>query len=195
LAEVGRFFLYLGIPYLALGGWPRGPFEGLLSLDDVGLVGFSGRWPITRWLESAGTGLGMGLVALLILALALAAARRNGAGLHFQRRPWWLYLIDAIYLEVHWAFYRGALSVLFQEKYAAVFAGLGLVYLEWSLDPFWRHGWRLETRATRQWLRAALALVSSLVFLFTRSLWICLGVHLLVGLALSQLGQSDSVEF
>ncbi len=191
--QVGRFLYYLGIPYLALGGWPRRPFQGLLSADDMGLVGFGGHWPVTRWLESAGTGLGLGLVALLVLALAWVSANRGGHGppLRFPLRPGWSLLSDVIYLEAHWAFYRGALAVLMGDVYAGVFLGLGLVYLEWSLDPFWRQGWRLESQAAGRWLHSAMALIVAMLFLFTRNLWICLGVHGLLELCFWQLGRES----
>ncbi len=189
--QVGRFFLFLGIPYLALGGWPRQPFQGLLSLDDMGMVGLGVRWPVDRWLESAGTGLGIGLLAVAALALAWVGARRgpDRPWLRFPPRPWWLLLVDVIYLEVHWAFYRGALAVLTGDVYAGVFLGLSLVYLEWSLSPYWRSGWQQENRVAGQWLRAALALVVALIFLLTRNLWVCLGTHLLLELPFWRLGR------
>lgn len=191
LLQVGRFVFYVGIPYLALGGWPRQPFQGLLLPDDMGLVGMGERWTVVRWLESAGTGVGLGLATLLILALGWASAswRGNGSRLQFRPRPWWLLLLDVIYLEVHWAFYRGAFAVLIGDVYAGAVTGLGLAYLEWSLNPFWRRGWRLGSQAAEQWLRAALALAMALLFLLTRNLWICLGIHFLLELAFWQMGR------
>jgi hypothetical protein len=194
-AQALRFLFFLGIPYLTLGGWPRHPFQGLLSLEDLGLVGLSARWPATRWLGAAGTAAGLGLAALLLLALAWANARRAGAcsWLRFPPRPWWVLLGDVLYLEVHWAFYRSALALSMDNWYPAVFLGLVLIYLEWSLDPFWRQGWHSKAHATAQWLRSALALVVALLFLLTRNLWACLAVHLLLELALRRLGPAPAV--
>ena len=180
LVQVARFLFYLGIPYLALGGWPRDSFQGLLSLKDMGFVGLSLDWPVTRWLEATALGLGLGFVALLLLVVAWRTTIRGAGGfpLAFSHQPWWSLLIDGLYCSVHWAFYRGAVAVLRNDLYAGVFVGLGLVYLEWSLSPFWRKGWRTPPRAAEQWLRAALALVAALIFLLTRNVWICLVVHL-----------------
>jgi len=191
LEQIGRFLFFLAIPYLALGGWPRRPFQGLLLMEDMGLVGLSERWPVTRWLEAVGTGVGLGLVAMLILVLAWANARRcaDGSTLRLPPRPGWALLVDVICLEAHWAFYRGALAVVQGDVYTGVFLGLGLVYLEWGLNPFWRQGWRLESLVAGTWLRAALALVVALLFLFTRNLWVCLGVHWLLELAFWQLSR------
>jgi hypothetical protein len=189
--QVGRFLFYLGIPYLALGGWPMRPYHGFLSPEDIGLVGLSELWPVTRWLGAVGTGLGLGLIAFLILLLAWTGATRGGNGprLRFPARPWWAISVDVLYLEVHWAFYRGALAVTLNDVYAGVFLGLGLVYLEWSLNPAWRQGWRLESQAASRWLRGALALVAAMVYLLIRNLWVCLGVHWLLEVAFWRLGR------
>jgi hypothetical protein len=189
LWQVCRFLYYLGIPYLVLGGWPLRPFQGLLSLQDMGFVGLDGSWTLTRWLDAMGTGLGLGSVTLVILILA----RRHANNVpRFPYHPWWAIVIDLAYLEVHWAFYRAALVVLLGDLYLGVFAGLGLVYAEWAVNPFWRQGWRStplrfgdwrqESLAAGQWLRAALALVIAVLFLFTQNLWICLAVHWLLEL-------------
>lgn len=180
LWQVCRFLFYLGIPYLVLGGWPLGPFQGLLSLQDMGFVGLDQRWTVGRWLGAAATGLGLGSAAFLILILA----RRQANGVpRFPYHPWWAIVIDVAYLEVHWAFYRAAMTFQFNSLYLEVFAGLGLVYAEWAVSPFWRRGWREESRAAGQWLRAALALVIAVQFLLTENLWICLAVHCSVELA------------
>lgn len=222
LFQVSSFFYHVVVPYLALGGWwplaggaglmAEGirilgwqPQQGLLALADMGLVGPSQQWPVTRWLEAAGTGLGLGLLSLLALGLAWANASRlshiergalviSGRGilgrrsmLYFAPRPWWAVLVSGFYLEVHWAFYRGALAVVLHDVYAGVFVGLAAVCLEWILNPFWRAGVALFTGTTpdagRVWLNAGLALTSALLFLLTRNLWICLAVHWLLALA------------
>jgi hypothetical protein len=191
--QLGRFLYYVVVPYLALGGWhPRvlgwQSQQGLLALEDLGLVGWSRQWPATRWLEAAGTGLALGLLALLLLWLAWAAASRVSpaapcdAALSFARRPWWAVLVGGLYLEVHWAFYRGGLAVALGDIYAGVFWGLAAACLEWTLNPFWRAGWQTAAQAGQVWLNTGLALTSALLFLLTRNLWICLAVHGLLAL-------------
>jgi hypothetical protein len=185
LEQVGRFVFFLGIPYLALGGWPRRPYQGLLSLDALGLVGLNEGWPVARWLDTVGTGLGLGLLTLLILILAWTNVKRNidGSQLRCPPRPWWALLVDVAYSEVHWAFYRASLALVRDDVYAGAFLGLGLIYAEWAINPFWRQDWRLPSLAARRWLRATLALAIALLFLLTRNLWVCFGVHLLLELA------------
>jgi hypothetical protein len=223
LIQVGRFLFFVGVPYLTLGGWPLRPFQGILSLEAMGLVGLSPRWPVTRWLGAAGTGLGVGLVTLLFLVFAWRNANRatGGTRLYPQSQPWWALLINALYLQVHWAFYRSALSTLqsaasgvvclrtgqvqavatpLDDGYTGIFLGLALIYLEWSLNPAWRHafgdaqqGWHSASQSAEcrfpvpahwagrggggQWLHAALALITAMIFLLTRNLWVCLGIH------------------
>jgi len=182
---------YLGIPYLVLGGWPRPPLRGLLSTQDLGLAGLGGTWPVDRWLDALGTGAGLGLVALLVLLAAWANANHptGGLWLRFPARPWWSLLVDVVYLEVHWAFYRSALGVLLSDLYPAVWLGLGLVFVEWALSPFWRRGWRLPGQAAGEWLRAGLAVVVAFLFLLTRNLWVCVGVHSVIELAVWRIGR------
>jgi hypothetical protein len=195
IAGIGRFLFFLGIPYLALGGWPRHPFEGLVSLDGMGLVGLRPHWQVARWLQSAGTGLMLGLIAFSLLLLGWAAAnRRNSAyRLWFPARPWWALLVDVLYLEVHWAFYRAALAVTLNDLYLGAFAGLGVVYLEWASNPFWRRAWRDRSQLTGTWLRTAMALVVTMVFLLTHSLWVCLGIHWLTEIIFWHLGRERPI--
>jgi hypothetical protein len=74
------------------------------------------------------------------------------------------------------------------DPYAGTFVGLGLVYLEWSLDPFWRQGWRDKSLAAARWLRSALVLAIAILFFLSRNLWVCLVAHGLLELALRRLG-------
>lgn len=179
LLHAARFLYYLGIPYLVLGGWPLQPYRGLLAPASLGLAGFDASWPVGRWLEAAGTGLSVGLFALGFVGVVWLNANRRGGTtrLGFSATPLWALLVDGLYLQVHWAFYRGALAVLFDDLYVGVFWGLVLVYLEWLSSPFWRRCWRQELRAGDAWLLAVQALVSALLFLLTHNLWVCLGVH------------------
>ncbi len=196
LVQVVCFAYCLVIPYLALGGWPLRPYQGLLSLEDMGIVGLTEHWPVTRWLEAAGVALGWGALALLVTGLSWASANRRSSSTYLLFTPTrgWMILVNVLYLQVHWAFYRGALMVVQDDAYAGAFLGLGLVYLEWGLNPFWRQGWRLASRAAEQWLRASLVLVSALLFLLSRNLWVCLAVHLLVEFSVRQLGRGRSLQ-
>jgi hypothetical protein len=195
VAQVGRFVFFLGIPYLVLGGWPRRPFQGILSLEDLGLVGLDARWPLTRWLDAAGTTVGLGVVILLFLSVAWINARQ-AAGVHrisFSSEPWWAVVAGVLYLEIHWAFYRSALVTSLNSLHSGVFLGLGLVYLEWGLDPFWRQGWQPDSQPAARWLQATLALIVALLFLLTRNLWLCISFHLLVELIFRRLARSQAI--
>lgn len=192
--EAARFLYYVGIPYLVLGGWPQGPNQGLLSLGDMGIAGSDAVWPLTRWLQAAGTGLGWGLTVLMLLGLSWVNANRHAGNLRltFRPEPWWYVLVEVLYLQIHWAFYRGALTLVMGDLYVGTFVGLGLVYLEWSLNPFWRQGWREQSLAAVRWLRAAIALAIAVAFFLSRNLWICLLVHGVLELSLRQLGRERS---
>ena len=195
--EIGRFLFFLCIPYLALGGWPREPFSALLSPADMGLAGFTPLWPASRWLEAIGTATGLGLLFFFGLLVAWISASHSADGtrrwgnweLRFPYRPWWAISLNIVYLQIHWAFYRGALIVLRGDVYSATFLGLGLVYTEWAMNPFWRQGWRAPRRAGVQWLQAALALSTAVIYLLTRNLWACLAVHIFVELAFWGIGR------
>lgn len=195
--EGARFLYYVGIPYLALGGWPQGPNRGVLSLGDMGIVGLDGVWPVTRWLQAAGAGLGWGLMVLVFLVLSWVAANRHAGErqLAFSPEAWWSVLVDVIYLQIHWAFYRGVLTVVTGDLYAGTFVGLGLVYLEWSSNPFWRQGWREQSVSATRWLRSAMALVIAVAFFLSRNLWICLLVHGVLEFVIRQLGRDHSRRF
>ena len=51
---------------------------------------------------------------------------------------------------------------------------------------------RSKSLAAGQWLRAALALLASILFLLTRNLWLCLGVHWLLEMAFWRLGRDST---
>ncbi len=122
----------------------------------------------------------------------------------------WLAPLDAILLQWHWAFYRaGAAGWLLLQADglhrlpfadAAIFApvlsalttnpfywgswlGMGLVALEWGLNPFARAALRDPAHRPYALLRIALAFASTAVLVATRNLWLALLVHLTVEIA------------
>lgn len=192
LLQAGRFLYYLGVPYLVLGGWPLQPYRGLLAPANLGLVGLDAAWNAGRWLEAAGTGVSVGLLALGFVAVVWLNANRKAspARLGFSAIPAWTLFIDGLYFQVHWAFYRGALAVLFDDLYVGVFWGLALVYLELLSSPFWRRCWRTPACAGDAWLLTVQALVSALLFLLTHNLWVCVAVHLALSLTAWALARS-----
>ena len=101
-------------------------------------------------------------------------------------------LVDLIYLQIHWAFYRSVLTLVTGDLYAGTFVGLGVVYLEWILNPFWRQGWREQSVAATRWVQSAMALVIAVAFFLSRNLWICLLVHGVLEFAMRQLGRGNS---
>jgi hypothetical protein len=164
----------LGLPFLALIKGITNP--RLLGLSDL------------DWIRGIGAGVPLGLGAFLLLAwgwshhirsLGRRKVERPRSGeVHLLSQPWgWpLTLLEVIYLEAHWAFYRsGLLTVL--GDYWGVFAGLGVVLIEWATNPILRRNLGTE-RQGEILSMASLALVIAILFLFTKNLWLCAIIHL-----------------
>lgn len=108
------------------------------------------------------------------------------ASLAALRQPWgWArLLLTAVYLEVHWAFYRAwTLDLLRDDPAGAALGallGLVLVGLEWYGDVGLRE--RLRTLAgVEEWVFvASQAFVSTFIFLFIGNLWVLIAIHWLM---------------
>jgi hypothetical protein len=164
-AVITRFF---GLQRLVL------PTSGVLE----GSTSINANW--LDWAHDIGwaTALGLGSWAVLLAAgwvrrRALADADRPRLG---ARASGWETLREAVYHEVHWAFYRSAPIVTFG-LYWGTWTGLALAALEALVNPVWRQGLRKPQTAAALLLRAALAVVSSVLFLRTQNLWLAILVH------------------
>jgi hypothetical protein len=88
----------------------------------------------------------------------------------------WQTVREAAYHEIHWGFYRNAPIVAFG-SYWGVWVGLTLVALEALANPVWRRRLSDPGRASKQLVRASLAVVSSVLFLKTQNLWLAMVLH------------------
>jgi len=189
LLQILRLLYYVGLPYAALllG-------EDALIEQHLGLRG----WQSDRWLDWArGLGwavsLGIGTWALLALgwwshrrALTGDGRRKTVSG---SQAPDWVLLREAVYHEVHWAFYRNA-PIVALGKYWGTWAGLALAALEAAFNPAWREGLADPQKAPAQLMRGALAVASSVFFLKTSNLWLALALHWGVSWGLAALART-----
>ncbi|MFQ6059080.1 MAG: hypothetical protein ACE5MB_09420 [Anaerolineae bacterium] len=181
-----RLLYYLGLPYLAL-------LKGVINPRSMGLSDLD-------WLRGAGLGVALGGGAFLLLALTwwyyahsthLLYPQADPLSSHLTtlNRPWgWaLLLLDVIYLEVHWAFYRSGPIQVLADLYSGVFLGLALAFLEAYSSPHLRRGLRQPEQAGGILLTGSLALVVALIYLFTHNLWLCVLSHLGIEVGLLRL--------
>jgi hypothetical protein len=92
------------------------------------------------------------------------------------RASGWEALREALYHEIHWAFYRNA-PIVALGLYWGTWVGLALAALEALANPAWRKGLGTQGRTGTLLLRAALAVISSLLFLRTQNLWLAVLLH------------------
>jgi hypothetical protein len=180
LLQAVRFIYYLGIPYLAL----------IRGVTNPGLMGL---WVVDRFEGIAlGTGLGLGTLILLIWGWRhyLRAVAEIGHGP--QERPflaqvrtlltpwgWGLVLLEILYLEMHWAFYRGATIRLLGDYYG-VFLSFLLILAEWWLNPEIRRNLGMAHRGGETMTTVATALSITIIYSITSSLWLCMAAHLAI---------------
>ncbi len=188
-AQAGRWAVWIGIPYLALGGWPMQ--SGAIPASAMGLIGSTWSWRM--WVEALGQGTLIGLAIFLgleftrlVVGRAQRARGRQAPVRPGPARPWWEQSVEVAALDVHWAFYWATMAVVSGDRYAGQWLGLGLIYLELALHPFWRRNLGSPEGSQGCWEQAALALGVTMVFWQTGSLWICMGVHEILAVVLSQ---------
>jgi hypothetical protein len=164
-AVISRFF---GLQRLTL------PVAGALAEG----VSTNANW--LDWSQDIGwaAALGLGSWAMLLAAgwVRRQALARAGESHSTSRTPGWETLREALYHETHWAFYRNA-PIVTLGVYWGTWAGLALSALEAVLNPTWRRGLSTPGRAAPLVLRAALAVISSLLFLRTQNLWLGILIH------------------
>lgn len=185
LLQALRFVYYLCIPYLALT-------RGVTSPTLMGM--WAADWFHERWLAELALGLALGLGALLLLVWGwrrylVAVSEIEGLAApepHLLERrvlaaPWgWgLILLEVLYLEIHWAFYRSA-TIRAAGDYYGVFLGFLLVLAEWCLNPGFRKGLGVARPGGETLTAVTVAFSISVIYYFTANLWLCIAVHVAI---------------
>jgi hypothetical protein len=207
LFQLLRFAYYVGLPFCLLlsGGaverslrrFPGFGFlmRGVLLPRVMGLGGLT----TSEWFAGVGMGIALGCGAFFLMASgwwyfthsvrellwgqAASPGSRAGVGGPVvmasppPNRAWWAVLWEAVYAEMHWAFYRAGPIILLDNYYAGVFLGFLILSLEWWTNPAWRHGWDPMGQRPDVVLRWSLAFVMAIIFLFTRNLWLAIPLH------------------
>jgi hypothetical protein len=180
--HLARFTYYVGLPYVILR-------QGIGQPRLMGLVG---------WSSVADASITMSLAAAAFILLALGwcsyarLAQQGGASaLDFLgsaplRTHWVDALLEALYLEAHWAFYRsGPILWLGGDFYGGSCLGFVLVSAEWLLTPrLWSALRNRDSAAVAAAADWSLALCMTVGFFFSRSLWLLIALHWWVELGL-----------
>jgi hypothetical protein len=180
--QLARCTYYVGLPYWALRA-------GIGQARMMGLTGSGG-------VADASIAAGLSAAAFLFLAFAWRSQARlahqlcRPASAHGVSAPpsahWVDALLQAIYLESHWAFYRsGPILWLGGDYYSGSCLGFLLVSAEWLLNPEIRASLRRgnggSTAVVLDW---SLAVCMTAGFFFSRSLWLVAVLHWWVELGL-----------
>ncbi len=193
LLQLLRPLYYIGVPFAAFL-WGHDAVVGrLLGLQQLDLSISGGEETSAHiaanwldWAHDVGWAVALGIGAWGLLALVWWTYRRalvtagitagEGDVVAGANSSGWVFLREAAYHEVHWAFYRNA-PILTVGMYWGLWIGLALVALEAVLNPAWRKGLADPQRAPAQLLRGALAVVSGALFLLAQNLWLALALH------------------
>ncbi len=170
LKEVARWLYYLGLPYAAL----------MVGYDTVRALGV---WNLD-WLGSAipASILAIGSVALALWIWRPYAQIQHPHAVDESRWNWARHAVESLYQQAHWSFYRSGPILWVGDVYWGSFLGLGLAYIEGWANPNVRAGVREVTRADAPLWTGTLAVITTVIFVYTQNLWYCLAVHLLLDL-------------
>lgn len=166
--ELARFGFYVGIPFIAL-------YLGWIDVRAMGL-----NWRLIDWAEGMRWAIVILLAAwLLLMVIWLPYLRATadvfapaGANFSFARR-----LVELIYMQAHWAFYRAAAIVLLtnilpDSLYWGSAIGFGLICLEAFTNPQIRkHLGQLGAADGVVW-NLGQAILNTLTFIVTRNFYL-----------------------
>jgi hypothetical protein len=178
LEQLARLIYFIGVPYAAL-------LTGSIAPIDMGLTGVSGSilgWSPAEWLRGLSTAFTLGAIVLLPIGLAGRQIARTGRPLGTDDRSAGVVIVEALYSEIHWAFYRAAPLILLRDVYTAVIFGALLVGVEWTVELI-RNGLSPSPEERQRWLRRGVLLaLSAALFALTRNVWLAIVLHMLLEL-------------
>lgn len=164
--ELARWLYYIGLPWATLMlGYNTMRALGVWNLDWfqnwwVALIVIAGGAMIFNWVWKP--------YAQSEHPEAVDLTRWNGAR----------QILEAIYQEFHWAFYRSGPILWLGDYYWGSFIGLSLNLIEGWSNPAVRANIRDITRADAPLWAGSLAIITVLVFYYTQNTWYCILVHL-----------------
>jgi hypothetical protein len=172
VGELLRWAYYLLIPWASL----------MLGYNSVRALGV---WNL-NWLDAAPQ---MGLLAAGAIVVSIWIWRPYARAEHPHAVDesgwnWARHIVEVIYQELHWAFYRSGPILWLGDFYWGSFFGLVLTLLEGWSNPVVRKNSADVTRADAPLWSGSLAIISTAVFIFTQNAWYCLLVHLVLDLGL-----------
>lgn len=167
--ELARIVYYLGFPFLALFlGWVDVRALGLSNLDWADGI----RWAIVITL--AAWILLMFIWVPYLRATADAPAPERLRQFTPPRR-----IVEIIYMQAHWAFYRAAAIMIFVSAmtderafYWGTCIGLGLIFVEGWADPRVRQSLLTVGEADRTLWNTGKAIMNAVGFVVTRNIWL-----------------------
>ena len=156
-----RFVYFIGFPYVTLvlgviparylglvgGGRLPQNADALGSSGEISAVRGALSGLVLNWMPDLWNMLGVAAILCLVLGAnwwgygrfkRLAVEGKGNVTAHVANDgpvATGVSLVTITYQEVHWAFYRGAVWLLFSNLYLAVVAGIALVAIEWLLSP------------------------------------------------------------
>jgi hypothetical protein len=172
LGELLRWAYYLVLPWATL----------MLGYNSVRALGV---WNL-NWLEPLPqlAALAVGAIAVCIWIWRPYARAEHPHAIDESGWNWARHIVEVIYQEAHWAFYRSGPIGWLGDAYWGSFFGLVLIFVEGWSNPVVRNNARDITRADAPLWSGSLAIISAIIFIFTQNSWYCLAVHLVLDLGL-----------
>ena len=168
ISELARWVYYLALPWATL----------MLGYSTVRALGVWGM----DWLAPA---LNFGLLAVgaavvIVWVWQPYARAEHPHAIDESGWNWARHIIEILYQEAHWTFYRCGPILWLDNFYWGSFFGLMLALIESWSNPTVRANVRDVTRADSPLWSGSIAIISTIVFIFTQNAWYCLIVHLLL---------------
>lgn len=162
----GALVAEMGIPTTYAG-------EGVLGLQVLGLSGAQDLLRLGQGILLTAGGIVL-LVALWTWYARVAPSQPHSV----TPMPWWVALREALFLQVHWAFYRGVAATYTPDPVYVALASLILIGVPWVLDP--RRRYDLLTPKGYLVVQDGLcALFTAVLSLSVSALWLLIAAHAL----------------
>ena len=170
MRPIGELVYYIGVPYVAL-------LRGDLLPSALGLAGL-------HWLSDIGLGIAFAGVSVALVALTFRYAGGGSAAPAAYGAPAPLWRVAA--LQIHWTFYRAALTQVVGDAYWGAFLSLIPIGLELALNPAWRRR-LLAEQAGPEAVRLALLVTTTAQYVLARNLALLVAAHWLTEIAAAAL--------